>query len=54
MCSFLEGVEIFGVEFEKMGGVGIVCFFLEDNGYVSSFLSINSFSSSFEFVCGIL
>lgn len=49
----MEGVEIFGVELEKLSGVSSVCFFLEDIGYVSSFLSIDSFSSSLEFVCDI-
>ncbi|KAM6219669.1 UPF0500 protein C1orf216 homolog [Rhynchocyon petersi] len=47
-----EGAEIPGSEPEKMGGVSTACSPLEDNGYASSSLSIDSPSSSPEPVCG--
>ncbi|XP_055978727.1 UPF0500 protein C1orf216 homolog [Sorex fumeus] len=47
-----EGAEIPRAEPEKMGGAGTVCSPLEDNGYASSSLSINSPSSSPEPACG--
>ncbi|PNJ89987.1 C1orf216 isoform 1 [Pongo abelii] len=47
-----EGAEIPGAEPEKMGGAGTVCSPLEDNGYASSSLSIDSRSSSPEPACG--
>ncbi|XP_006886643.1 PREDICTED: UPF0500 protein C1orf216 homolog [Elephantulus edwardii] len=49
-----EGAEIPGSEPEKMGGVSTVCSPLEDNGYASSSLSIDSPSSSPEPICGTL
>ncbi|XP_023489299.1 UPF0500 protein C1orf216 homolog [Equus quagga] len=47
-----EGAEIPGAEPEKMGDTGTVCSPLEDNGYASSSLSIDSPSSSPEPACG--
>ncbi|KAK2508485.1 hypothetical protein MC885_015267 [Smutsia gigantea] len=47
-----EGAEIPGAEHEKMGGASTVCSPLEDNGYASSSLSIDSSSSSPEPACG--
>ncbi|XP_049630957.1 UPF0500 protein C1orf216 homolog [Suncus etruscus] len=47
-----EGAEIPRAENEKMGDAGTVCSPLEDNGYASSSLSINSLSSSPEPACG--
>lgn len=47
-----EGAEIPGAEHEKMGGASTVCSPLEDNGYASSSLSIDSPSSSPEPTCG--
>ncbi|KAM9245289.1 UPF0500 protein C1orf216 homolog [Dugong dugon] len=47
-----EGAEIPRAEPEKMGGVSTACSPLEDNGYASSSLSIDSPSSSPEPACG--
>lgn len=47
-----EGAEIPRAEPEKMGGAGTVSSPLEDNGYASSSLSIDSPSSSPEPACG--
>ncbi|XP_012889517.1 PREDICTED: UPF0500 protein C1orf216 homolog [Dipodomys ordii] len=47
-----EGAEITGAEPEKLGGVSNVCSPLEDIGYASSSLSIDSLSSSPEPTCG--
>ncbi|KAL2772873.1 UPF0500 protein C1orf216 [Daubentonia madagascariensis] len=47
-----EGAEIPGAEPEKMGSAGTVCSPLEDNGYASSSLSIDSSGSSPEPACG--
>ncbi|XP_062046928.1 UPF0500 protein C1orf216 homolog [Lepus europaeus] len=47
-----EGAEIPGAEPEKMGGASTLCSPLEDNGYTSSSLSIDSPSSSPESACG--
>ncbi|XP_014639624.1 PREDICTED: UPF0500 protein C1orf216 homolog [Ceratotherium simum simum] len=47
-----EGAEIPGAEPEKMGDTSTVCSPLEDNGYASSSLSIDSPSSSPEPACG--
>ncbi|XP_064137767.1 UPF0500 protein C1orf216 homolog isoform X2 [Loxodonta africana] len=47
-----EGAEIPGAEPEKMGGASTACSPLEDNGYASSSLSIDSPSSSPEPACG--
>ena len=47
-----EGAEIPRAEPEKMGSTGTVCSPLEDNGYASSSLSIDSPSSSPEPACG--
>ncbi|XP_032472096.1 UPF0500 protein C1orf216 homolog [Phocoena sinus] len=47
-----EGAEIPGAGPEKMGGASTVCSPLEDNGYASSSLSIDSPSRSPEPACG--
>ncbi|XP_075409939.1 UPF0500 protein C1orf216 homolog [Tenrec ecaudatus] len=47
-----EGAEIPRAQSEKMGGVSMACSPLEDNGYASSSLSIDSLSSSPEPACG--
>ncbi|XP_071473774.1 UPF0500 protein C1orf216 homolog isoform X2 [Marmota flaviventris] len=47
-----EGAEIPGAELEKRGGASTICSPLEDNGYASSSLSIDSPSSSPEPACG--
>lgn len=47
-----EGAEIPRAEPEKMGSASTVCSPLEDNGYASSSLSIDSLSSSPEPACG--
>lgn len=47
-----EGAEIPRAESEKMGSANTVCSPLEDNGYASSSLSIDSPSSSPEPACG--
>ncbi|XP_058159881.1 UPF0500 protein C1orf216 homolog [Dasypus novemcinctus] len=47
-----EGAEIPRAELEKMGGISTVCSPLEDNGYASSSLSIDSPSNSPELACG--
>ncbi|XP_012979288.1 UPF0500 protein C1orf216 homolog [Mesocricetus auratus] len=47
-----EGAEICGAEPEKLSGASSVCSPLEDIGYASSSLSIDSLSSSPEPICG--
>ncbi|KAK1340214.1 hypothetical protein QTO34_018779 [Cnephaeus nilssonii] len=47
-----EGAEIPRAEPEKMSSAGTICSPLEDNGYASSSLSIDSLSSSPEPSCG--
>ncbi|CAH6790876.1 UPF0500 protein C1orf216 homolog [Phodopus roborovskii] len=47
-----EGAEISGAEPDKLSGASSVCSPLEDIGYASSSLSIDSLSSSPEPVCG--